>query len=152
MAAAGARVAVLSAVLGLLAGGCGQNSGGASGAPKAHCVDVICTVTYPAVFRNNQGSTGGPGIAVFGVDTKLEEIGQGQALMRIGGQAVTLQEGASQQAAGLTVTAVSLARDNAIINYTKGGPAGPVATPTPTPTPPPTTPKGTHRPTAKPRV
>jgi hypothetical protein len=95
-------------------------------------VDVICTVTYPAVFRNNQGSTGGPGITVFGVDTKLEEIAQGQALMRIGGQAVTLAAGASQQAAGLTVTAISLGRDNAIINFTKGGAVAPPATPTPT--------------------
>jgi hypothetical protein len=147
MAAAGARVAVLSAALGLLASGCGQSSGGASAAPKSQCVDVICTVTYPAVFRNNQGSTGGPGITVFGVDTKLEEISQGQALMRIGGQAVTLQPGASRQAAGLTVTAMSLAPDSAIINYTKGAAVASTSTPTPTPTP-----KGTHRPTAKPGI
>jgi hypothetical protein len=126
------RTVLLTSALALLVSGCGQSNGGAASKPTSQCVASICTVTYPAVFRNNQGSTGGPGITVLGVDTKLEEIVQGAALMRIGDKAVSLEPGATQQAAGLTVTAISLARDNAIITFTKGVP--PTAPPTPTST------------------
>jgi len=131
MSGFGVRASVFTAAaLGLLLSGCGQKSGGATASPTSQCTANSCTVTYPAVFRNNQGSTGGPGITVLGVDTQLASISQGLALLRVGTGAVSLEAGKSQQAAGLTVKAVSLAQDNAVISYTKGAAtATPKATP-----------------------
>jgi hypothetical protein len=126
------RGAALTAVaMGLLLSGCGQKNGGATAAPTSQCTGNTCTVTFPAVFRNNQGSTGGPGTTVLGVDAQLFSMGQGQALMRVNGQSVTIAQGASQTVGDLTVKAVTLAETSAVITFTKGV-SKRLATPKPT--------------------
>jgi hypothetical protein len=118
------RGAALTAVaMGLLLSGCGQKNGGATAAPTSQCTGDTCTVTFPAVYRNNQGSTGGPGTTVLGVDAQLFSMGQGQALMRVNGQSVTITEGASQTVGDITVKAVTLAQTSAVITFTKGAAA-----------------------------
>jgi hypothetical protein len=115
------RGAALTAVaMGLLLSGCGQSNGGATAAPTSQCTGDTCTVTFPAVYRNNQGSTGGPGTTVLGVEAQLFSMGQGSALMRVNGQSVTLAQGASQTVGDITVKAVTLAQTSAVITFSKG--------------------------------
>jgi hypothetical protein len=124
------RGAALTAVaMGLLLSGCGQKNGGATAAPTSQCTGNTCKVTFPAVFRNNQGSTGGPGTTVLGVDAQLFSMSQGSALMRVNNQSVTIAQGASQTVGDITVKAVTLAETSAVITFTKGTVTTPQATP-----------------------
>lgn len=99
---------------------CGQSSGGASAAPTtSNCSATACTVSYPAKARNDQASTGGPGITVLGVETKLETIAQGAALMRVGAGAVTLTPGESVTQAGVVAKLTSMSETQAVVSFTK---------------------------------
>jgi hypothetical protein len=125
------RGAVLSAAaLGLLLSGCGQKNGGATAAPTSQCTGDTCTVTFPAKYRNNQGSTGGPGTTVLGVDAQLFSISQGAALMRVNGQSLSLNAGQSQKVGDLTVKVISLAEESAVVSFTKGAAATATGKPT----------------------
>ena len=105
----------------LLLAGCGnaESTGGTDAKPTSTCAGTTCTVTFPAKHRNNQGSEGGPGTTVFGVDAQLETIEQGQGLFKVGGGPLTLAEGATGKAGGLTVTVVTLAPESAVVKFTK---------------------------------
>jgi hypothetical protein len=123
--------AVTAVAMGLLLSGCGQKNGGATAAPTSQCTGDSCTVTFPAKYRNNQGSTGGPGTTVLGVDAQLFSMSQGSALMRVNGQSVSLNQGQSQTVGDLTVKVISLAEESAVVSFTKGA-ASTKATPTAT--------------------
>lgn len=103
-----------------LLGACGQSAGGESASPTmSNCSATACTVSYPAKARNNQDSSGGPGITVLGVDTQLETIGQGAALFRVGTTSLNLTEGQSATQAGLGVKLTSLTPSQAVVTFTK---------------------------------
>jgi hypothetical protein len=114
-----AKLMVVSAGL-TLVGACGQSNQGVTAKPTtSNCSATACTVSYPAKARNNQDSTGGPGITVLGVDTQLATIGQGAALLKVGSGSVSLTQGESVTQAGLVAKLDNLSATEAVVTFKK---------------------------------